>query len=122
MIGLLLRALLAAGAFMAAAYLLPGFHVGSVGEAGFNVESFGDAAKAGILLGILNMVVRPVLGLLALPITLLTLGLFSLVLNGLMVVLTDALLAGVHADNFLWAMAAAIVISVVNTVGSRFLP
>lgn len=112
MIGLLLRALLAAGAFLAATYLLPGFHV----------ESFGDAVKGGILLGILNMVVRPILGLLALPITLLTLGLFSLVLNGLMVVLTDAMLAGVQVDNFLWAIAGAIVIAIVNTVGSRFLP
>lgn len=112
MIGLLLRALLAAGAFLVAAYLLPGFHV----------ASFGDAVKAGILLGILNMIVKPVLGLLTLPITLLTLGLFSLVLNGLMVVFTDAILEGVRTDNFLWAIGAAVVISVVNTVGSRFIP
>lgn len=112
MIGLLLRALLAAGAFLAAALILPGFHV----------ATFGDALLGGIVLGLLNMVVRPILGLLTLPITLLTLGLFSLVLNGLMVVMTDSLLEGVRADNFLWAIAAALVIALVNAVGSRFIP
>ncbi|MBM3267714.1 MAG: phage holin family protein [Candidatus Sericytochromatia bacterium] len=112
MLGLVLKAALAAGAFLAAAYLLPGFHV----------ATWVDALKGAVLLGILNAVLRPVLGLLTLPITLLTLGLFSLVLNGLMVVITDALLDGIRVDNFLWSIAAALVISIVNSVGQRFLP
>ncbi len=112
MLGLVLRAALAAGAFLATAYLLPGFHV----------DTWVDALKGAILLGILNGVLRPILGLLTLPITLLTLGLFGLVLNGLMVVITDALVAGLHVDNFLWSIAAAVVISLVNSIGQRFLP
>jgi putative membrane protein len=111
-IGLLLRALLAAGAFLAAAYFLPGFHV----------ATFLDALKGAVVLGILNAVVRPIIGLLAFPITLLTLGLFSLVINGLMVVLTDQMLSGITVDNFLWSIAAAVVISLVNAVGQKFLP
>lgn len=111
MLNALLRLLLAAGAFLAADYVLPGFQV----------KGLVVSLEAAVVLGILNAVVRPIIGFFAWPITCLTVGLFSLVINGLMLALVQAIIKGVHFDNFLWAIAAALVISLVNGLGSFFL-
>lgn len=69
---------------------------------------------AGIVLGVVNILVRPLLVLLTLPIKILTFGLFTLVINTLMVLLTGALIGGLHIPGFWYAFAVAIFISVLN--------
>lgn len=82
--------LAAALAFLAVAYVLPGFQV----------RSLMAALIAAAVLGLLNALVKPVLVLLTLPLTLLTLGLFSLVLNALLMALVAALVPGIHISGF----------------------
>ncbi|HHX87292.1 MAG TPA: phage holin family protein [Firmicutes bacterium] len=69
---------------------------------------------AGLVLGIVNILVRPALVLLTLPINLFTFGLFTLVINTLMVLLTGTLIRGLHIPGFGHALAIAIFISVIN--------
>jgi putative membrane protein len=75
---------------------------------------------AGILLGVVNSVVRPVAILLTLPMTILTLGLFLLVINAGMVGLVAWMLPGMHVANFRAAFWTAVVVSLVSIVGSWF--
>lgn len=81
---------------------------------GVQVESFGAALAAAAVLMLLNMLVRPVLLFLTLPLTLLTLGLFLLILNGLMFYWAGALVSGVHVETFGAAFLGAILLSLVN--------
>ncbi len=69
---------------------------------------------AGVVLGVVNVLVRPILVLLTLPIKILTFGLFTLVINTLMVMLTGALIGGLHIPGFWLAFAVAIFISILN--------
>ncbi len=69
---------------------------------------------AGLVLGVVNVLVRPILALLTLPIRILTFGLFTLVLNTLMVSLTAALISGLHIPGFWYAFAVSIFISILN--------
>ena len=82
---LLLLWILNAVALLAVTYLLPSIQV----------SGFGTALVAALVLGFINTLVRPVLALLTLPITVLTLGIFYLVLNGLLFWLASALLPGI---------------------------
>lgn len=80
-----------------------------------------------VIFGLVNALVRPIVKLLTLPINLVTLGLFTLVINTLMLILTvwlsDSLsLTGGLFENFLIAFVAAIIISVISTILSWFLP
>lgn len=69
---------------------------------------------AGFVLGVVNLVVKPIVTFLSLPLVVLTLGLFFLVINGLMVWLVDFFLAGFSVDSFLWAMAGGLFLAVFN--------
>ncbi|HHV35264.1 MAG TPA: phage holin family protein [Syntrophomonadaceae bacterium] len=69
---------------------------------------------AGLVLGVVNILVKPVLVLLTLPIKILTFGLFTLVINTLMVSLTGFLINGLHIPGFWYAFAVAIFISILN--------
>ncbi len=69
---------------------------------------------AGLVLGVVNVLVRPILVLLTLPIKILTFGLFTLVINTLMVLLTASLIGGLHIPGFWYAFAVAIFISILN--------
>jgi putative membrane protein len=80
-----------------------------------------------IVFGLVNALIRPLVKLLTLPITVVTLGLFTLVINGLMLMLTawltDALsLEGGALENILIAIVAAIIISIISAILSWFLP
>jgi len=86
------------------------------------VDGFLAALVAAFLLGIVNTILRPILVLLTLPVTLLTLGLFLLVINGLMLWLVSALVSGFHVSGFWAAVLSSILISIVSWVLSRFLP
>ena len=86
------------------------------------VDGFLAALAAAFLLGIVNAIIRPVLVLLTLPLTLVTLGLFLLVINGLMLWLVSALVRGFQVSGFSGAVFGAILISLVSWVLSWFLP
>lgn len=83
---------------------------------GFQIASPWTAFAAAVVLSLLNAFVRPVLILLTLPINLLTLGLFILVINGLLLFLVAGLLPGLTISGFGAAFLAALVISIVSTL------
>ncbi|RPJ77520.1 MAG: phage holin family protein [Desulfobacteraceae bacterium] len=87
----------------AAGYILPGIQVDGVWA----------ASLVALLLGLLNATLRPILLLLTLPLTLVTLGAFALVINGAMLALAAAFVEGVHLAGFGSAVLGAIVISLV---------
>lgn len=108
---LLLVWLLNAVALLVVAYLLPGI----------TVSSFGSALIAALVLGLLNTLVKPVLALLTLPLTVVTLGLFLLVLNALVFWFAGSILRGFQVDGFWWAFLGALVYSIVSTFLARLL-
>jgi putative membrane protein len=83
---------------------------------GISLDGVLAAVAAGVLLGLVNAIVRPVLLILTLPITLVTLGLFLLVLNGLCLWIVAAVVRGFHVGGFWSAVLGALVISVVSWV------
>ena len=100
----LLRFVVAAVGFWIASRIVPGVHAG--GPLSLLI--------AGLLLGVINALVRPILVLLTLPLTILTLGLFLFVVNGLTVWLVTALVHGVQIHGFWHAVLTALIISVVS--------
>ncbi|MBI4397149.1 MAG: phage holin family protein [Elusimicrobia bacterium] len=90
-------------AVLTGAYLLPGV----------SVQNLGTAVIVAIVLGILNTVIKPLLVLVTLPITLLTLGLFLFVINALMILLVDFLVPGFHVQNFWWALLYSLAVTIV---------
>jgi putative membrane protein len=98
--------LLSAAALLLVAYLYPGVEV----------SSFTAALVAAFLIGLLNMVVRPVLVLLTLPVTLLTLGLFLFVINALMFWAASGLLDGFHVRGFTAALIGSLLYSLLGVV------
>lgn len=100
-------------AILIIAYLFPGL---------IGVDSFRAALVSAFLLGIVNAIIKPILVLFTFPITLLTLGLFLLVINGLMLWLVSALVRGFHVYGFWEAVIGAILISIVSWILSRFVP
>ena len=87
---------------MAVAYLVPGV----------TVASFGAALVAALVLGLVNAVIRPILILLTLPATILTLGLFIFVINGLLFWLVGSFIQGFVVAGFWWGVLGAIVYSI----------
>jgi putative membrane protein len=111
MVGFLLRALITALALWVAARLLSGVH-------------FADATQlvlAAVLLGVVNAIVRPVAFILTLPITVLTLGLFLLVLNAAMIGLVALILPGFSVSGFWTAVGAAVIVSLVSWAASAII-
>jgi putative membrane protein len=88
---------------------------------GIEVTGIEAAAITALALGLLNALVKPILWILTLPITLLTLGLFSFVLNGVMLLLADKFVAGFSVAGFLSAIIGSILISIVSTIGNKLL-
>jgi putative membrane protein len=85
-------------------YLLPGVHV----------ASFLIALLVAVVLSFFNAFLKPLLVILTLPITIMTLGLFLLIINALIIILTAALVPGFDVDGFLWALAFSIILSLVS--------
>lgn len=83
---------------------------------GVALRGFGSAVVVALVLAVVNALIRPVLVVLTLPITILTLGLFLLVINALMVMLVDALLDGFSTRSFWWALLFGVVLALINTV------
>ncbi len=117
------RAVINAIAIVVAAYFVPGITWGGASY------GFGDADKyisllvTGLVLGIVNAFVRPIVSLVAMPITCLTLGLFHFVISALMLLLVSAIPGlGFHVDGFIAAFLGGIVMAVVGLVLSWILP
>lgn len=87
---------------------------------GVHFDSFGSTIIFAILLGILNLFVRPILSILSLPITIVTMGLFSFVINALIILLTDYFMDSMYVDGFWWALLFSILLSLVTSLFSTF--
>lgn len=83
---------------------------------GVHIDNFTSAIIFAVVLGLLNLIVKPVLSLLTLPINLLTLGLFSLVINAVIILLADYLMDSFEVDGFLWALIFSVVLSLITSL------
>lgn len=92
------------------AYLLPGVVV----------NGFGTALLVALVLAILNVLVKPILIILTIPITIVTLGLFLLVINALIILLTDYLVPGFEVAGFWWALVYSLLLSVLMWIAESF--
>src|SRR5438105_14154980 len=86
---------------------------------GFHADSWVTLAVAALVLGLLNAIVKPILFFLTLPLTIITLGLFLIVLNGIILELTAWLVPGFRIDSFVWACVGAIVLGLISLVTHR---
>lgn len=110
MINLIGKLLMVSIAVILSSYLLPGV----------DVDSFLYAILVAVVLSVLNAIVRPILIILTIPITVVTLGLFLLVINALIIIMTDALIGGFRVDNFWWALLFSLVLSVIVSIFESF--
>jgi putative membrane protein len=104
--GFLIRLLVNAVALIVVAYVVPGVHVHGVA----------GAVVAALILGIANAIVRPILIILSLPLEILTLGLFTLVINALLFWFVGALHVGLDVSGFWPAFWGAIVMTIVSWI------
>ena len=109
---LLLVWILNAMALLAVAYLYPGVQV----------QDWKAAAIAALVLGLVNTLVKPILVLLTLPVTILTLGLFLLVINALLFWGVAQLIEGFHVNGFWAALLGALLYSVIGWLLSKLIP
>lgn len=117
----LLRVLVTAASFWVAMWILPGMEVATDAGQPDTGEVVIGLLIVSVVFGLVNAIVRPIVSLLSLPVTCLTLGLFTLVINAAMlfltVWLTSFLPVYVTIDSFFWtAILAALIISVVSTI------
>jgi putative membrane protein len=108
---IIIKWLVVAGSVSLVGWLFPGVHV----------ENFWTALLAAAVFGLMNVTIGPVLRFLTLPITILTLGIFSVILNTLLFWSVTAVVPGFSIDGFWWAMLAVLGVSAVSTVGNRLL-
>ena len=104
----IVRFLLSGVAVMLTAYLLPGVHV----------QDYWEALLVALLISVSNLLIRPILILFTIPITILTLGLFLLVINAFLILLVDSFVDGFHVDGFWWALAFSLILSIFNSLFS----
>ena len=109
--GLFIRWLILTLAIILASYLIPGIRV----------TGFFSALFTAAILGILNVLFRPILLVLTLPINLLTLGLFTFVINALMLMMASGVVSGFAVESFWSALFGSLVISAVNWISNRFI-
>ncbi|MCF6401945.1 phage holin family protein [Chitinophaga filiformis] len=102
----LIRLLVTALAAMLSAYVLPGV----------TIKDFTTALVLALVLAILNLLVKPILIILTLPATILTLGLFLLVINAIIILLASNLVRGFKVDGFWWALIFSLVLTVVSGI------
>ena len=83
---------------------------------GIQISGFGGAVIFAIVLGILNLIVTPILKILGLPLTIITLGLFSLVINAIVILIADYFIDSMNVDGFLWAFIFSIALSLITSL------
>ncbi|HCX22440.1 MAG: hypothetical protein CMB80_18805 [Flammeovirgaceae bacterium] len=102
----LIRILLSALAVVIAAYILPGV----------GVDGFFAAIIIAVVIALLNFILKPILVILTIPLTVLTLGLFLLVINAIIILIADSIIPGFYVDGFWWALIFSLVMSLTNTL------
>lgn len=103
--GVLINWVVSAMVIFSVAYILPGVHV----------ANFTSSLVVALVLGIINAFLKPVLLILTLPINILTLGLFTFVINAILILLVSKFVPGFIVDGFLWALIFGIILSIANT-------
>ena len=102
---IILRIIISAVVAFALSYVLNGVHI----------QSFVTALVLAIVLGLLNLIVKPILIILTLPITLFTFGLFLFVINALIILLAAKFVNGFRVDGFWWALLFSLLLSVLTS-------
>lgn len=92
--------------FYVTAYLVPGVHI----------ESLSSLAVVAVVWGVLSIILKPILVILTLPVNIMTLGLFTFVINAFLIMLMGSLVRGFKVDTFGTALLAAIVLALLNVV------
>ena len=105
----LLRIIITAILVMVIAHFMPGV----------SVASFTTSIIVAVVLGLLNVFIKPILILLTLPVTLLTFGLFLLVINALMILLCSEIVGGFHVESFWTAILFSIILSISQSILHR---
>ncbi|MCM4174022.1 phage holin family protein [Arenibacter sp. TNZ] len=108
---LILRILLSAVAVVILANILPGV----------GVDTYTTAIIVAIVLSLLNFIVKPVLVILTLPVTILTLGLFLLIINAIIILLADYFISGFQVNNIWWALLFSLLLSFLQSIFYSFL-
>jgi putative membrane protein len=111
MVGFIIRVLIVAAGLWVAAHIVPGIH--------YNTDE--DLLLAAFLLGLANAIIRPILVIVTFPITIITLGLFLLVINGLMLELVAFFLHGFQVHGLFAAILGAVVVGLTGWVASWFI-
>jgi len=101
---ILLRILISGIAIIVTSYLLPGVHI----------ESFLSAVIVAAVLALLNSILKPFLVVLTIPVTIVTLGLFLLVINALIILIASSIVPGFIVDGFWWALIFSIILSFIS--------
>lgn len=112
MLSLIAQLLLSALTLLFVAYLVPGI----------DIDSIYIALIAAVVLGVLNMLVKPILVILTLPITIVTLGLFIFVINALMFLFAASFIEGFSVDGFIPALVGSLLVSVISLVTKQLVP
>lgn len=102
----IVRFLLSGIAVLLTSYLLPGVHV----------ENYGYALLVAVVISIANGIIRPILVVFTIPFTIITLGLFLLVINGVIILMVDYFVPGFQVDGFWWALLFSLILSVFNSL------
>ena len=102
----IIRLLLNGLAVVLSAYLLPGV----------DVDSYGTALLVALILAVVNVIVKPILIILTIPITILTLGLFLLVINAALILFVENLVSGFTVEGFWWALLFSLILSIFNSL------
>ncbi|HRN57200.1 MAG TPA: phage holin family protein [Agriterribacter sp.] len=102
----IIRLLVTAAVAYGLAYLLKGIHI----------DTYWTALVFALVLAIVNLIIRPLLVILTIPLTILTLGLFLFVINALMVLLAAKVVDGITIDGFWWALLFGLLLSVVSSL------
>ncbi|MDX6183578.1 phage holin family protein [Flavobacterium sp. Fl-77] len=108
---LLIRLVVTALLVLLIGHFLPGVHV----------VSFTTAIIVAIVLGLLNLFIKPILVILTLPVTVITLGLFLLVINAIIILLCTHIVGGFHVDTFLTALIFSVVLSVLQSIANAII-
>ena len=121
---IILRLIVNAVALLITAWIVPGIHLGAAGPHPTR-HDWVTLLIVALIFGLVNVVIRPIIIILSLPITIITLGLFTFVINAFMLLLTSWIAQGMdlgfRIDGFLPALLGALIISVVSFVLSRAL-
>jgi len=102
----ILKLLLTAVAVVILAYILPGVEV----------DGYGHAILVALVIGLLKIFVRPLLIILTLPVTIVTLGLFLLIINAIIILMADYFLSGFSVSTIWWALLFSLLLSILQSI------